>query len=192
MKITFDTENQGDRHYILYKNKEEWLEFLDRLYSSYKYVPFNTPISFPCLAINTGAHYTATNKQLHYSFIYNFTIEKPVINIYHAGFLPNGIELNKLHRWWGVYLHGKAVAPNYNIDAPDLFYSDIPFKEVKDSSYILVKLHINENTKAGLAFIWSKADSDNVTHRKGLIVNFGDDEAIDEAVKLYNEKSLFI
>ncbi len=80
-----------------------------------------------------------------------------MINIYHRGFLPKGVEPTKLIRWPFVYLHGAIEAPTFVEDAPDIFHADISL-ELIDDGITECQVHINEKITKAEAYIWSRGE----------------------------------
>lgn len=119
-----------------------------------------------------------------------------MINIYHMGFLPKNLPSNtKLYRPPFVYLHGKAEAPSYRVDAPDICMSDVPLEDIEDTGKLGLDclVHMGEEAKEGCMIIWTTGKIEYAEgqykvvnpKRQGLIVLWEDDQGMTEAENAY-------
>lgn len=114
--------------------------------------------------------------------------------------MPKGIDKSKLFRWSFVYLDGKAEAPSYKVDPPDIFLSDTPLESVNDG-ITTCYLHIKDKVTECKAFLWSHSCKVVFTkgkykpmncYRHGLVVASDDEEAYERAYSRFSDKAIDI
>ena len=122
-----------------------------------------------------------------------------MINLYHAGFLPKGVNKTKLHRWPWIYLHGEAEAPEFKVDEPDIFLADIPLDKI-DDGIVKCQLHIGAKITRVEAYIWSRADEVRFSkgqysvqaRRLGLVISAESIKDRTYAYDLYSKRAICI